>query len=91
MSLDIHTKQQVREIMLAHGFTIKEGQDDLKPYVYEAAESLLQLAFITGRRCQCVPILEVYTPICKHYLPDDGPGNLCKCDHQRNCHGAPQA
>lgn len=32
----------IRRIFMAHGFTIKEGQTDLKPYVYEAAEALLR-------------------------------------------------
>lgn len=34
-------RDRIREIFLAHGFTVKEGCDDLKPYVYEAAEALL--------------------------------------------------
>lgn len=33
-------KDKIRDIFLAAGFTIKEGQTDLKPYVYAAAESL---------------------------------------------------
>jgi hypothetical protein len=33
---------RIREIFLANGFTIKEGQTDLKPYVYEAAYALLR-------------------------------------------------
>ena len=32
----------IRQIFMAHGFTIKDGQTDLKPYVYEAAEALLR-------------------------------------------------
>lgn len=35
-------RDAIRRIFMAHGFTIKEGQTDLKPYVYEAAESLLR-------------------------------------------------
>lgn len=35
------TDQQIRAIFLANGFTIKEGQIDLKPYVYKAARALL--------------------------------------------------
>ena len=27
---------------MAHGFTVKPGQTDLKPYVYEAAEALIE-------------------------------------------------
>ena len=30
----------VREVFLRNGFTIKEGQEDLKPYVYAAAKEL---------------------------------------------------
>lgn len=33
--------ERIREIFMAHGFTIKEGQTDLKPYVYAAARALL--------------------------------------------------
>ena len=38
------TDAQIREIFLAHGFTIKPGCDDLKPYVYGAARALLAAA-----------------------------------------------
>ena len=31
----------IRAVFLKHGFTIKEGQADLKPYVYEAARALI--------------------------------------------------
>jgi hypothetical protein len=31
----------IRDIFLANGFAIKDGHDDLKDYVYEAAEALL--------------------------------------------------
>lgn len=34
-------REQIREIFLANGFTIKPGNDDLKEYVYAAAEALL--------------------------------------------------
>lgn len=34
-------KDQIREIFMQHGFTIKDGKTDLKPYVYEAAYALL--------------------------------------------------
>jgi hypothetical protein len=37
------TKDQIREVFLKNGFTIKEGQTDLKPYVYNAAEELVSL------------------------------------------------
>ncbi len=35
-------RDAIRRVFMAHGFTIKEGQADLKPYVYEAAEALLR-------------------------------------------------
>lgn len=35
------TNEQIKEIFLANGFTIKEGETDLKPYVYQAARALL--------------------------------------------------
>jgi hypothetical protein len=38
------TDNQIREIFLANGFTIKDGQTDLKPYVYAAARALLAAA-----------------------------------------------
>lgn len=38
------TDEQIREIFLANGFTIKEGNSDLKPYVYAAARAVLQAA-----------------------------------------------
>lgn len=34
------TNAKIREIFLAHGFTIKEGLTDLKPYVYAAARAI---------------------------------------------------
>lgn len=34
-------RQQIKEILIAHGFKIPEGHDDLKPYVYEAVEAVL--------------------------------------------------
>lgn len=47
-------KQQVpdsviRDVFLRNGFTIKEGQDDLKPYVYAAARELLGVG-TTGKQ-----------------------------------------
>lgn len=35
------SKDQIREVFMAHGFTIKDGQTDLKQYVYDAAYALL--------------------------------------------------
>lgn len=38
----ILTDEQMREIFLRCGFTIKEGHADLKPYVYEAGRAIEQ-------------------------------------------------
>ena len=35
------TDDQIRRIFMEHGFTIKAGCDDLKPYVYAAARALI--------------------------------------------------
>lgn len=35
------SRDQIREVFMAHGFTVKEGQTDLKQYVYDAAYALL--------------------------------------------------
>jgi len=37
-------RARTREIFIAHGFTVKEGQTDLKQYVYDAADALLRAA-----------------------------------------------
>lgn len=34
----------IRSVFMDNGFTIKKGCDDLSPYVYKAAEQLLELA-----------------------------------------------
>jgi hypothetical protein len=34
------SKTQIKAIFLANGFTIKDGLDDLKPYVYDAARAI---------------------------------------------------
>jgi hypothetical protein len=36
------TDDLIRNVFIANGFTIKEGQADLKPYVYAAARALLK-------------------------------------------------
>ena len=43
------TKAQIREVFMSHGFTVKEGQTDLKYYVYDAAYALLALAAPTAQ------------------------------------------
>lgn len=36
-------RKMIQAVFIANGFTIKEGQTDLKEYVYKAAEELLAL------------------------------------------------
>lgn len=38
------TDADIQRIMLKHGYTIKPGHNDLKPYVYAAARELIALA-----------------------------------------------
>lgn len=42
--------ERIREVFLSHGFTIKEGHTDLKPYVYAAARALLHAAAEQGEQ-----------------------------------------
>lgn len=39
------SQDQVREILMKHGFTIKEGQTDLKQYVYDAVQAVVLADF----------------------------------------------
>lgn len=45
-------RETIRAVFLRNGFTIKEGQTDLKPYVYAAAEELLSTARATWQHTQ---------------------------------------
>jgi len=50
------SKDQIREVFLAHGFTVKDGQTDLKPYVYDAAYALIALVQpVTERKLAAAP------------------------------------
>lgn len=40
MPKEILTKEEIANIFLDNGFSIKEGYTDLKPYVYRAAREL---------------------------------------------------
>ena len=48
------TRDQIRDVFMRNGFTVKEGQTDLKPYVYAAAEELLSIALAarTGQKVE---------------------------------------
>lgn len=43
---ELITKDEIRDIFLRNGFTIKEGQTDLKDYVYAAAGDVVILTSI---------------------------------------------
>ena len=49
-------RETIRAVFLRNGFTIKEGQTDLKPYVYAAAEELLSIARASWQRTQSAPV-----------------------------------
>lgn len=52
-------RDQIREIFLRNGFTIKDGQTDLKPYVYEAAVDLISEAESEWISARQEPVCEV--------------------------------
>lgn len=41
-------KETIKSILLAHGFTIKQGEADLKPYVYSAADAIYEAGWMKG-------------------------------------------
>lgn len=55
-------KAQIRDIFMRNGFTIKDGQSDLRDYVYAAAEELVAAA-----RAEAEPVAEV-TKRGEHWL-----------------------
>ena len=57
-------RETIRAVFLRNGFTVKEGQTDLKPYVYAAAEELLSIARAAWQRTQ-----SVWVPVSER-LPD---------------------
>ena len=76
------TDDQIREIFLSNGFTIKAGETDLKPYMYAAARELLAAAGTTLAKWDGVIrssdfIISTYWPVGVHkpswtYKPDYG-------------------
>ena len=44
------SRNQVREIYMRHGFVIKDGLDDLKEYVYSAADEIVKVALSAHRK-----------------------------------------
>ena len=49
-------RETIRAVFLRNGFTVKDGQSDLKPYVYTAAEELLSIARASWQRTQSAPV-----------------------------------
>lgn len=49
-------RETIRAVFLRNGFTVKDGQSDLKPYVYAAAEELLSIARASWQRTQSAPV-----------------------------------
>lgn len=49
--MTILTDKEIKEVFLANGFTVKEGQTDLKPYVYAAAKALLRAEADKQMKC----------------------------------------
>ena len=67
-------RDAIREVFMSNGFTIKEGQADLKPYVYAAAEELLRLAAPAAPAADAGLVLEqaMYTLISIGYHENSG-------------------
>jgi hypothetical protein len=43
------SNDEIRAVLLQHGYTIKDGYTDLKPYVYDGARAVLALLDATRR------------------------------------------
>ena len=75
-------RDRIREIFMAHGFTVKEGQTDLKQYVYDAADALLRAA-----RAPADSVLEDAAPS-KCSINRYCHANMCletDADHEPDC------
>lgn len=51
------TNDQIRDVLLANGFTVKPGEADLKPYVFAAAKALIN-ATLEESAAKCDHIVE---------------------------------
>jgi hypothetical protein len=70
------TQDTIREVFLRNGFTIKEGHDDLKPYVYAAANELLQLQAAALKQQSVNPSLN---DVLAAALPNSHPMKYADC------------
>ena len=59
-------RDRIREIFMAYGFTVKEGQTDLKQYVYDAADALLRAARAQADSVQEDAALQLIADLVRH-------------------------
>ena len=57
-------KETIKSILLAHGFTIKPGETDLRPYVYAAASAIYEVGWMQGRT-GCSELVDALEEIAK--------------------------
>ena len=65
-------RETIRAVFLRNGFTVKDGQTDLKPYVYAAAEELLSIARASWQRTQSAGVPEGWREFLQE-LANDAP------------------
>ena len=73
---------QIRDIFMTNGFTIKDGQDDLKPYVYAAARDLLAAQALNSVSANSAHTDDELTMV-KSFCSDCGKRNFA--DHIHTC------
>lgn len=66
MGEDLLTEDEIRDIYLANGFTIKEGQTDLKDYVYMAARAIEHLTIEKMRNKQDEELHKCFSEVVKN-------------------------
>jgi hypothetical protein len=69
----------IRAVFLAHGFTIKPGCDDLKPYVYEAARAAIDLYASCAAPVVGVPDGHLHDDGCFTWAPGKRPKERDDC------------
>lgn len=83
MQADPVSDAQIKDVFIANGFTIKDGLTDLKPYVYQAARALLQLAApqvqpVPDALCDDAPLVDLVVRLSAELRgvdPDNGMAN----------------
>lgn len=69
-------RETIRAVFLRNGFTVKDGQTDLKPYVYAAAEELLSIARAAWQRTQSAGVPEGWRLVMAIELAEEKHGSL---------------